>query len=274
MATGTINVDSSVWMAVLSTSLEVRTVTMRLGGSAACRVKVDSSLPLTSDYDGIVLTRESPSISLALEPGEGLFARAVGRDTALEYEPTEGTSSAEGEGIVCDRFLMKYLRLSGNGSKNLGVDGSVTPQTFYYENDGVRGNAHLSRSNIVITCTAPRPSRFGDLNELTNGIVVEIRDDNGFVRKQFNDGEGLKLNRDFAFFAGGDHVQYENFTGEDAVKITWAAQEHSGFPIIIPSGYRFEVIVQDDLSSLTDFEWVLQGHFDHSDPADLVAWTP
>ena len=150
-------------------------------------------------------------------------------------------------------------------NRNIAVDGSVTPVTFSVFGPGGSGVAadftiDLTRIiGVMITPALVDLSRFGHIiGGLDNGIV--LRHTNGVYQNIWN----IKQNKEFVslafdvdFFAATNPVQ-----GVDGLSFrsTFAGQAKHGVAVRLSPGERLDLIVQDDLSSISSFEIQAQGH--------------
>jgi len=111
---------------------------------------------------------------------------------------------------------------------------------------------------VCLTDTAVDLSLFGDLPKLLRGVALRHRD--GTVRNIFNvksnlDIEGITL--DWKPFSSANPQQGQN--GFSA-RLTFGGQDKLGVVQRIGPGEDLEVIIQDDLTDLTLFEIVAEGH--------------
>lgn len=155
-------------------------------------------------------------------------------------------------------------------NRSLNVNGSVTPQSFFLRQippspPYLPLALDLTRVLVQITTsTAPELSDFGDIaGGLTNGVILRKYSavDPAETR---NITIALKKNQDFALIAY-DYSTFEAFnpgTGVHgiAVRYSFNGQEKHGVTIRLDPGETFEVIIQDDLTSLLDFKLMCQGH--------------
>lgn len=167
----------------------------------------------------------------------GVAAEVITLDTPLDFAFTSGT------------FVT-------SGSTNLAVNGSVTPVTFALRNtDQVIGtSAHLARIIFKgITASLGVLTEFGDLPGLTNGIVLRKKD--GVYRNIFNaktNGELKQIMYDFDLIPAANPAP-DGFSG----RFTFTKL---GPFIELAPGEDIELIIQDDLTGLTEFEVMLEGH--------------
>lgn len=149
-------------------------------------------------------------------------------------------------------------------SKDLLVDGSVTPQVFSIlplpdqSGDMVRIIIEIrgsSGGDMDFTT-------FGSETALTNGCVMRVKRADGTFRNLFN----FKSNSDF-FEQGFDHsflapLQGNSIAGFTA-RVSWGGQSKHGVVIRIDGALQEElqVVIQDDLTGgNTRFHLTAQGH--------------
>jgi len=144
---------------------------------------------------------------------------------------------------------------------NMAVNGSVTPQVFSVRGDIADIGVEIDITRIIfsMTCdTVVTFAKFGDLAALTNGIV--LRRKNGTYNNIFN----VKSNAEIAGIMY-DMTIYSADNPQQAVdglnaRLTFNGQSKIGIVIRIGPGEDLELIVQDDLSGLLNFEIMIEGH--------------
>ena len=147
-------------------------------------------------------------------------------------------------------------------SRDLNVDGSISTRVFTVEVGGSgTSSIDITRLNFLLeTATAPELSDFGDIaGGLAEGLVIRRVDG---VTENI---ETIKNNGQFAIVAGGDLVPFDTggiFGGVEGftVRSTFSGQEKRGVAIRLNPGDELQILVQDDLSSLLQFQVVAQGH--------------
>ena len=118
--------------------------------------------------------------------------------------------------------------------------------------------AFLARSCILILDVGVRPTRFGGISELTNGLLVRCYDTDGAtLLKDYTADFQVKKNADFALLAGTDNPVIDG-VGADAVEVRWTFMKAGGM-LLLDENQIFRVTTQDDLSDLTSFRWCIQG---------------
>jgi len=147
---------------------------------------------------------------------------------------------------------------------NLKVNGSSTPVIFYYEAPAGQG-VRLNRINGVLDSSDECEADYfaGGASVLTNGLKFQLRDPSDNVSQL---SPLIKSNIDFCFLAGTD-VGHANFTARvdrEVLVFKWTLSKGfaDGAPML-PPGWRFEVVVQDDLTAagwdIDNFDFYLQG---------------
>lgn len=145
--------------------------------------------------------------------------------------------------------------------RNLGVDGSVTPQTFVVNGSNTSSVVIFDITRIMIqmlTDTAVDLGKFGDLTALTNGLVLRKTD--GVTNNIWNvktNGDFANLAYDFTTYAATNPAQGVNGI---AVRYTFTGPDKHGTAIRLAQNDSLELIVQDDLSDIIDFKVIAQGH--------------
>jgi hypothetical protein len=143
-----------------------------------------------------------------------------------------------------------------SSTRNLNVNGSVTPQIFSIQ-AGQNIVVDITRFVIhMVDNTAMDDTKFGSLTKLTNGLILRKVD--GTYQNIFNvkdNGEIANLAPDASY---PDKVPAGTFAFRAPYNI--AGQRQHGVVIRIGAGESLELIVQDDLSSLDSFRALAQGH--------------
>ena len=157
--------------------------------------------------------------------------------------------------------LMKDLVfefLADGATRDLSVDGT-TPVKYKYtapEDTAVL----IGRCCILIVDGSQSPTKFGGINPLTNGLVVQAIDIDGTtVLQDFTGGELIKFNSEFVFLAGIDRP-ITAAAGDDVLEVRWTLTEAgAGSPGMLLPGQSLQVTVQDNLTAITSFRWKVQG---------------
>jgi hypothetical protein len=147
-----------------------------------------------------------------------------------------------------------------NFTREMAVDGSVTPKIFQIGPIGVSLNLRIDVTKLVVSMVdnlEPDDSKFGGNGALTRGCVLRKR--NG----EYDNEANWKKNRDIGIYAGAAPV-YTPKAGGGAFgayfEIKFAGQGNRGVTRRLEPGDVLEVLIQDDLTDLTSFEMMAQGH--------------
>lgn len=153
-----------------------------------------------------------------------------------------------------------YTTLSGihNGNINLNVNGAITSQTFHISPPKDTKWDIVRMVLIIEDNSAMDSGKFGGITELTNGVVFRKKD--GTYYNIFN----AKSNSDFAVHAYD--IAYDDRAPAGIygfrARRTFGGQSKNGVVIRLDgnAGDQFQGIIQDDLTGLTKFHLIVQGH--------------
>lgn len=142
---------------------------------------------------------------------------------------------------------------------NMAVNGSVTPVTFFITPANLNVDIDINAITFHIEDnTAMDTSTFGGLTALARGCVIRVI--NGIHKCLFN----VKSNGDFSHHCAS--VTYDDkapagLFGFRAIK-TFNGQNNDGVSIRLNSATsdQLQIIIQDDLTGLTEFHAVVHGH--------------
>lgn len=220
------------------------------------------------DLNSVTLASDAvvDSFDITLVGGHGA---QVGERIGFTYENRiyAGTVLVVNVNVITLDMPINYTIPSGTvgirAVNNMAVNGSVTPVSFTIAPPpGII--LDITRLNWVITGpgpTQPNDTFFGNITALTNGVVL----------RQNLDGErfnfiNIKSNSDLIVYSGID-LRYNNNTGGGDVstnaRSTLAGQDKHGVVARLNGdvGMSLEIIIRDDLSSLTSFRVMGQGHY-------------
>ncbi len=145
-------------------------------------------------------------------------------------------------------------------TNHMNVLGSLaSPEVFQIGPIGVAVDVDIDITRIMGIITdagAMDDGKFGSLNALTNGIV--LRQNNGVMSNIWN----VKTNGDLALISFDASYTDKAPAGENGFRFrsTYAGQNKHGVAIRLEAGDTLELLVQDDLTTLTDFQMMAQGH--------------
>jgi len=143
------------------------------------------------------------------------------------------------------------------GSTNMNVDGSVTPQIFGIRNPAASDVAlevDISRLMFaMLTASTPQLSDFGDI---TNGITrgVQIRRVDGTYQNIIN----FKTNMELKEILYDLQIQTVANNAQDGLTARFILTNLEQV-VRIGAGEDLQVVIQDDLTSLTSFTMIAEG---------------
>ena len=146
---------------------------------------------------------------------------------------------------------------------DLSVNGSSTPRIFGLRGTGVPPGVDLKVdiTRLVWQCEAANNvtlATFADIAALTNGLVCRKRD--GEYHNIFN----VKSNKEIAgiMFDWTPYAATNPQQGENGFvsRLTFAGQNKIGVTQRLAIGEDLELIVQDNLSAITEFKVMAEGH--------------
>jgi hypothetical protein len=132
---------------------------------------------------------------------------------------------------------------------SLAVDGSVTPQKFFYPEIGYPDTVVVEKVQFTGAQAAIAPSKFIGIAALGTGMEVEAVESDDTLIKNFL-GHSIKTNYDFSQLAGSElYIIDENGVAIDQISMTWELSG-LGHLFLIPPGQHIKLTVNDDLSSV------------------------
>lgn len=151
--------------------------------------------------------------------------------------------------------LFKWLR--NGSSRDADVNGAVTPVEFIYE---VPAGDTLEWERIIIFIedTGSFDSGlYGNGIALTNGIKVEVHDSEGNVILDLVDGETVHTNGEWQALCH-DFLPTAIGQGNEVASVRWTVAK-SGAPVVVKSGCKVVVTIQDNLAGLEKHWFQIQG---------------
>jgi len=147
------------------------------------------------------------------------------------------------------------------GTTNMNVEGTMAnPIIFQVRGVGPGSGIEVDVTRVMGSMTddsAMTDALFGSLTALTNGVVLRVT--NGVMQNLWN----VKTNGEFALLCFDAFYPNKVPTGVYAFRFrnTFAGPSKHGVTIRLAEGDILEVLIQDDLTDLTDFHMMAQGHF-------------
>lgn len=212
------------------------------------------------------------SRTITLTAGHGVVDGEVielADNTAMKFMQSQVIiGGVAGDVITLDQPVNRVYTVAGStvlaSSKDLLVDGSVTPQIFSVlplpnqAGDMVRIIIEMRGTNN----SAMDFTTFGSAAELLNGCVLRVKNSDGTFKNEFN----FKSNSDF-IEQGYDNIFLEPKGGNTKTgfvsRVTWGGQSKHGVVIRLDGslGEGLELVIQDDLTvGNTRFHLTAQGH--------------
>ena len=145
-------------------------------------------------------------------------------------------------------------------SHHLNVSGTLaTPEIFQVGPVGGGTGVDIDITRVMGNITdglAMDDGKFGGINALTNGCV--LRRNNGVITNIWN----VKSNGEIGLLCFDGAYTEKAPAGENGYRFrnTYAGQSKHGVTIRLEPGDTLEVLIQDDLTGLTDFQMMAQGH--------------
>ncbi|MBW2635992.1 MAG: hypothetical protein JRC86_00450 [Deltaproteobacteria bacterium] len=211
------------------------------------------------------ITVGDTTVSMTADPGF-IAGRVVGIFTATGdfYFAEVISSSGTGPYAVVLDTPVDFAFPSGStviaASHHLNVNGSLgSPEIFQVGPVGGATGVEIDITRIMGMITdsaAMDDGKFGSLNALTNGCV--LRQNNGAMTNIWN----VKTNGDIGLICFDGQYTEKAPAGENGFRFrnTYGGQAKHGVTIRLEPGDILELLVQDNLSTLSDFQIMAQGH--------------
>ena len=154
--------------------------------------------------------------------------------------------------------LFTRLFEESGGATNMNVDGSSTPIDFDIIPPPGRGIV-LDSLHFVLQGTNFKPSLFGGLTALTNGVALQVVEGITII-VDFANSFRIKTNADFSLFSEGI-IQTFGAGADDMLKATFDFQL-SGRLVLVKGTQKARIKIQDDLTgaALDRFECMARGY--------------
>ena len=161
--------------------------------------------------------------------------------------------------IEASGYILVDLELAS--SNDMTVDGSSSTKTFSYAPPDPEA-AVMERTFVYIeTATAMDSGKYGDItNGLTNGLQFRINDVKANIATNLYN---WKINEDMLlamYDFGSAGVIFGKTTKVATGRLSFFKAIGMSKGLYVPRGGQFEVIVQDNLTSLTILRMSIQGH--------------
>lgn len=157
---------------------------------------------------------------------------------------------------MASRIISRFLSTDGTatGTKDM----STTADEYYI----IDANSTLEIHRMIVSYqdgTGGLGNEYGNLNAaLSSGILVQVRGrDGSTVKLDLLDGTPVKENADWARYCYDFNIFA--FSGADDIFVARWTFAKSGEPLILEPGQRLSMIIQDDLTNLTNHYALVQG---------------
>lgn len=174
---------------------------------------------------------------------------------------TARSDVASGEGIYRALVPASVYNATTIDMSNASAASSTSSPAVYKFTmpDGRSGT--LERVCMILVDGAIDLTKFGGITARTNGLKMYTTDKDGDVITNYTTDVTIKKSGDFALFAGPDANTVDVLgAGDDAQLVRWTFAK-AGMPIRLNSGESFNIAVQDDITSLTEFTAVVHGNY-------------
>ena len=160
------------------------------------------------------------------------------------------------------KLLFKHLELNQDPTM-AALGTAIAPLNFDFT---VPAGKVFETERLMVTCVddaIEQITGFFTLSALTNGLLIQVIDGDGSTVLQHFGTDVLPIRRheDFAALAGNDISESSSLGNAARFGIRWTISA-AGSTMILYEGQTFRVVVQDDLSSLTQLTGVVQGLLD------------
>lgn len=157
---------------------------------------------------------------------------------------------------MANRIISRFLSTDGTAT---GTKDMSTTADEYYITDA---NSTLELHRMIVSYQdegGGNVSEYGNLNAaLSTGILVQVRGRNGTtVKLDLLDGETITQNGDWARYCY-DANRIDWGAGLDLFVVRWTFAK-SGEPLILEPGQRLSMVIQDDLTNLSNHYALVQG---------------
>jgi hypothetical protein len=201
------------------------------------------------------------TVSSAASFSQGNYLAMFSTDVQASARYYFGTVlSVVGNVITVDTPIDYAFKVGSNvlsTTRSLNVNGATTPQVFEVRAGGQDTNLIIDVTRIIVSMecdSAVDLNKFGNLPPLTNGIV--LRQMNGDYRNKWNIKKNIEfgvLAYDLSIFQASNPIQAQDGL---LTRYTLNGPDKHDAVIRLYPGESLQLIVQDDLTGLTDFRMI------------------
>lgn len=160
------------------------------------------------------------------------------------------------------RLIQRFLDTVGDGSgtRNANGDYSVTAEEFFFKNvtseDGIVLNSMIVS---IVDDSGFREERYGALGAaLSNGIRIQVKDENDTIVNEFTSNEIIKTNGDWAKFCYD--VDLKTWGGGNSILVARYTFGEAGTPLFLPFNYTFSIVLNDDFTGIIEHFFHIKGY--------------
>jgi hypothetical protein len=176
----------------------------------------------------------------------------------------EQVGALSGSIVTLDTPIDKPFPAGSNvfaATHHMNVDGSSTTQVYQIGPVGAGTAIEVDTTRImgyIEDELAMDDAKFGGITRLTKGIVLRTNHQDGTYTNHWNS----KSNGEFALIAFDATYTDKAPAGQNGFRLrnTYAGQSKHGVTIRLAPGETLELLVQDNLTGLTDLGFMAQGH--------------
>ena len=153
-------------------------------------------------------------------------------------------------------------KLAANGTiTSMAATGSLATPLKYKFTVPTGRKAVIHRICSRLVDNGIQTTLFGGIGARTNGVKLVTTNSSGTIITNYTTDITMKKNADWALLAGPDGA-FETVQGaaEDSFVVRWTL-DRAGQNVWLEGGESFEIWVQDDLTSLTEYEVMIQGYY-------------
>lgn len=190
--------------------------------------------------------------SIIVDPDDGTAADVITVDSVKRLAVDAQLSGIEASiDPRPGRFFAKFVENAG--SKDLNVDGSVTPVIFLAVPDTGK-KLFVHTISLVLEDASINFIKFGGIPALTNGVDIKLKE-GGLAEVSVGN---FKKNSDFYVF--GNDIVLES-ASTDVLRVLAEIKTNSGttFQLADANSEFFKIIVNDDLTSINRFNMLIRG---------------
>lgn len=156
--------------------------------------------------------------------------------------------------------VYQYLDSNGDGSGTINLVGNYASAAaeFYYTNPN--HTVQIERMIVMVEDTGNMSGDYygSTASALTNGIKLQVRDNNGNILTDIMAGAPILTNNDWQGKCHDLILPIWAAAGNKNYSVRWTFSK-SGKPIVLAPDWRLSLILNDDLTGLVKHRYQVQG---------------